>query len=583
MSLEERLWSYNADHLKQLVRVCGGSGPEGTRKEFLVRYIVERLTRPDSLEKLWQRLDHLSQKAVAHAYHNGGELNEEAFVAQYGARPRRRGHSHRYYSHKRELLPLDLFIYYDELPRELMPLLERLVPPPDKFRLEGLAEAPEKVDIDGERLPLLRAGTERAGLQDLAAYLWLSQQGELQHSVPSRRLTPKSVRTLLDNLLEGDFLPHEGRAKLKDTIRPFGLDVFVRESGLVRSYYGRELSVEGEAVPLYQDAQALLDAFETWTHEGSFDELGRITAIKGQNARRTQLTAAASRREAIVEALSWCPTGGWIPVADFYRALKIWHFDFDLDESNYSGLYIGDSRYGRLDDTRGWAVAKELYVNAVLWEYLGTIGALDLLYLAPEDAHLDHDYYGTFEEYYSLYDGLLYFRINPLGAYLLGQAAEYVPSYPVDAPLFGIDSALVLTLEDPDALTPNLRNQLGQYAVEQDREHYRLDTQQVLSALESGTELQRIAGFFARWNQGPLPTQVTDWLEEIEDHTHAFERAGTALLVRTRSQELLRLVTEDPVLGKFTRVHEKRTLVIPASREKAFSGRLKELGYLLSQ
>ncbi len=145
MRLEERLWDYTVNHLEHLVRVLGGPGPEGTRKEFLVRYLLERLTTPASLAELWERLDPLSRKAVAAAFHNGGEFDEEAFVAQYGAQPRRRSHSYWYYSYNRELLPLDLFIYYNELPRELMPLLEDLVPPPDRFRLEGLVEAVGKL------------------------------------------------------------------------------------------------------------------------------------------------------------------------------------------------------------------------------------------------------------------------------------------------------------------------------------------------------------------------------------------------------------------------------------------------------
>jgi hypothetical protein len=143
------------------------------------------------------------------------------------------------------------------------------------------------------------------------------------------------------------------------------------------------------------------------------------------------------------------------------------------------------------------------------------------------------------------------------------------------------DPTLVLTLKDPDALTPNLRNQLEQCAVEQDRQHYRLDKQQVLDALESRTDLQHVTGFLDRWNEGSLPPRVIGWLQEIEADTHAFQKSGTALLVKVRSQELLRLVAEDPVLGKFAKTLDKRTVVIPASREKAFRKRLKELGYLL--
>ena len=213
-------------------------------------------------------------------------------------------------------------------------------------------------------------------------------------------------------------------------------------------------------------------------------------------------------------------------------------------------------------------MAKALYVNVVLWEYLGSIGALDLLYFRPE-------------ERYSPYDGLAFFRINPLGAFLLGQSARYTPSYTVHASLFDINPSLLLTVEDPEALTTNQRNRIQRYALAQDHGRYRLDRRRILDALESGTRLEQVTALLDHWNKGPLPTRVTEWLEEIRTRTHAFEPAGTSLLIEARSEQLLRMVIEDPVLGKLARIHAKRTLSIPSSKETAFRKRLKELGYLL--
>lgn len=61
----------------------------------------------------------------------------------------------------------------------------------------------------------------------------------------------------------------------------------------------------------------------------------------------------------------------------------------------------------------------------VLWEYVGTLGLIDLTYTYPEDSarHVDR-LYGFDEEYLSRYDGLLGIRLTPLGAYVLGLANE---------------------------------------------------------------------------------------------------------------------------------------------------------------
>ena len=88
MKLRPALYSFIVEDLKQLVRLCGGPGPDSTRKEQLVEYIAGRLTHPIALAEIWRRLDPLSQKAVATAYHAGGEFSPEAFVAQYGELPR---------------------------------------------------------------------------------------------------------------------------------------------------------------------------------------------------------------------------------------------------------------------------------------------------------------------------------------------------------------------------------------------------------------------------------------------------------------------------------------------------------------
>lgn len=585
MELSEILYNYTNDHLKRLASLCDCRGY--TRKDDLVRCIHQTVMVPESLRQLWPRLDDLSQKAVAAAYHNDGEFNQTAFIAQYGALPERPQSTWSWQSHP---ILLDLFIYNGQLPSDLMPLLAEVVPPPDKFQLAGLSEQPTTLDLDGDLIDLICAETEQVGLHDLMAYLRLVDQGQVKISATSARATKGSIKKILNDTLAGDFfpLPPSSEYRATETIRPFGLDVFAQEAGLVTKARGRnelQLTKAGRTFFQTQNPEALLEAFETWTQTGSFDELSRISALKGLRARGTRLTKPASRREAVIEALSWCPVGVWIDIQDFYRALKIWQFDFEVETTAYSNLYVSHQEYGMLYGDAYWSIVKGLYVNVLLWEYLGAIGALDLLYTDPQDAYLDvgADFFYYDELYFSLYDGLKFFRINNLGAYLLGQAREYLPSKPVPQALFFISPDLRVTLIQPDELTPNDRNHLEQLAVPIEAGHYRLDTQQFLTALEEGADFDHLAGFLRQRHRGPLPGEVSAWLEKVQQNSQAFKKGEPALFIKAQSAELVDMVLADPVLQKFCHLIGQHTFVIPARREKAFRARLKELEYILQQ
>ncbi|GAB4411846.1 MAG: hypothetical protein Fur0044_06060 [Anaerolineae bacterium] len=589
MELSEILYQQTNDTLKRLAGLCGCS--KQTRKDDLVRCIHKVVMTPDSLRRLWDKLDDLSKKAVASAYHNGGEFNATAFVAQYGSLPER---PQSRWSWQAQPILLDLFLYtptpyhafnvYNPiLPSDLLPLLENLVPPPDKFQVSGVSQAPKTTPGRFHRLAeLICAETEQAGLHDLVAYLRLVNEGKISTDNTSGRATLAGIKQIVANLLQGDFLPLFDKYRANQTIRPFGLDVFARESGLVKMgrIRGLQLSPLGQKFYQTQDVESLLEAFESWTREGSFDELSRISALKGQKSRSTLFTPPASRREPIIEALSWCPVGVWIDLEDFFRAIKIWRFDFAVEKTGYSSLYVGHKEYGALYSDTYWPVVKGSYIKVILMEYLGSIGALDLLYTRPEEAKsaVSSPYS---DEIFSPYDGLKYFRINPLGAYLLGQAGEYIPSRPLAASLFTVSADLVVTVTHPANLTPNNRRDLELLAVPLGNGSYRLDTQRLLTSLEEGQELTHLADFLSQRNTGPLPPPVLAWLERINQNSQAFNRGEPALFIKANSAELLELALSDPVLGKICRAIDKKTLVIPANKEKAVRARLKELEYIL--
>jgi hypothetical protein len=532
MKLRDILMEMNSDELLDLVRLLGGNSAT-KRKADRISYITRTMLDAGSVRSIWQELDPVSRRAISVAYHRGGEFEPRAFMAQYGDLPER-PESNRWY-HVTPIL-FDLFVVGDVIPEDVMPLLEELVLPQERFRLEGRPDVPASIDMEGDVRTLTVVETETTGRTDLLTFLHLVDREQLRLGAKTRRLTDASLRTVLANLATGDYREPPEKATATTTIRPTGLDVFTQESGLMAR--DGQLSKSGREYLRTQDPEILLDAFETWTSKGSFDELSRISLLKGLNAKDTELTPPAGRRDKVIEALSWCPAGRWIDMISFYRALLIWDLDFEVEDSPYSNLTIGSGYYAtELEGETYWLVTHGLYANIVIWEYLATIGAVDVAFLAEDYGHLIDEYYMMHEEPLSLYDGLIYIRINPWGEYLLGLADEYVPSMPVDTDLFTIDENLRLSFFDPPA--PNVRLQLEPIAEPVDVLHYQLDQVKLLSAVEDGQDFDQIVDF------------------------------------------LMQTVQDDDELAKLSRPLDNNTLLVTSGNLARFRTRLKTIGYVL--
>jgi hypothetical protein len=578
MRLAELLDQWRSDDLKEYVRLLGGQSAI-TRKAERIEFITQTLLDNASLHTVWQQLDGISRRAISVAYHSEGEFSQAAFVAQYGTLPPRPKNKDRWssYYYKTPIL-FDLFVIGDQIPDDLMPLLADLVLPPERFQLEGAEEAPVELEFGGYTEDVIAVETELIGRTDLLTYLQLMEQDELRFGNKNQRLTAASLRKVLAHLVAGDFRETPEKVTARTTIRPTGLDVFTQESGLATRT--GKLTKVGRTYLQTQDPEILLEAFEKWANSGKFDELQRITQLGGLNSRGTRLTSPATRREQVIEALSWCPVDQWIAIDDFYRAILIWDFDFDVEETRYTNLYVGSRYYGDLESGGDyWRIAKGSYINAVIWEYLGTIGAVDIAFLADEYVSLLDTGYLAVDGPFSLYDGLTHFRINPWGAYLLGQADEYVPYQPIQKELFTIDADRKMYVTA--SLSPNERLQLELIADPVDEHSYRLDQTKLLSAVEGGQDLDNLISFLRNGHQGEMPAAILDWLSQLRRNRGAFKRGDTATLIQLKQSYAREIVQQDEVLDKICQPLDESTILVRSSHLTRFSKRLKALGYLL--
>lgn len=576
MQLRTLLDQWNSDTLKKYVDLLGGRSTL-TRKADRLEYIYTKLFQPGSLPQVWRQLDPIAQRAVSVAYHNDGLFDASAFVAQYGelpARPKKDGWS----SYRGEPILFDLFVIDRQIPEDLRPLLTNLVLPIERFQLTGIERLPSThahLERDWE---IIRADTELIGRTDLLTYLQMVDQGVLKWSNTKNDLTAASIRKVMNNLLSGDFHPEPDTVTGRTVIRPFGLEVFTQDSGLVTRT--GKLTGAGRQYLQTQDADLFLEAFEKWSTQGKFDELTRITGLNGLNAKGTRLTSPASRREKVIEALSWCPTHTWISIFDFYRAVMIWHFDFEVETTQWSNLYAGSYKEsGYMSAADYWRIVKGLSINAIIMEYLATIGVVDIAYVSDDVSLVDTERH-YINEAFSLHDGLLYFRINNWGAFLLGQADSYVPTAPPTKALFTIDEARQVRLLD--SLLPNERLLLELISEPVDEMAYRLDVVKLLTAVEQGQNLDYLTDFLSSNVQGQLPASVAQWLAQLGQNVGVAKVGETAVFIQIKDPTLRDLLQQDSQLAKLCEPHNSKTVLVLSKRLTRFRSRLKELGYLLA-
>jgi hypothetical protein len=611
-NLDVSLFRLNVDDLKWYTGVLPGNTPP--RKGDLVATLTHALTDPAALRKLWSQLTAVQQQIVAEVVHNlGGLYNADLIEAKYPGsqtpkNPRTFGYGFYVIGGKKESArPFDLFFYYSYelgryIPSDLIELLRSFVPPAPPAKLESREQPPEipKLKQYGGQLPdRLLSESEQAIFHDLGATLYLVQQGKAGISPATRLPTLSALRQLRQNLLLGDYFPEWEYERAEDAIRPLALIVLVQAAKWAQPNPAGnklELTKAGQAllgVPL--GAQHIREVWERWLKSDLLDELSRIRNIKGQQAKSTRLTKPADRRAKLAAVLHAFPLDRWVEMDELLRYMRAEGQLPAIERNTTPSLSVG--AYSYYDDeglgysgAKYWDVITGSYLRAVVWEYVATLGLVEIAYTWPEDTpHQFGKLYHLGAEYLSRYDGLLAMRLTNLGAYVLGQASEYVaPSLAAaaSAPVIKILPNLDIVITDPSHMLPNERAFLERITTPQSQDVYRLNREQLLEATNSGLDFEQIKQFLAARSGQSLaefPQIVRVFLEDLEKRLGALREIGTLLAIEGHDQFLLTELSNNPSLRSMVQlgaVGERPVLLVPEEHEAAVRKQLKKLGYI---
>ena len=608
-TLLEALNHQTVDQLKALAQLLP-AGRIPTRKAELVSYVMERM-QGKSLKLLWQQCDRLQQATIAEVVHSPDDYyQQERFISKYGAEaPWTSGDRSSYYPYSNPSI-LGLFFYSGTLPQDLKAQLKAFVPPPEPTRIESLETLSptltrtlveynyrdRKQHSKEVEFPLGIRETEAVAGRDLQTVLRLVDLGKV--SISDKTFFPPSatLTAISEVLEEGDYYS-DWAAKRSPAgwdysydigaIQPFAW-VMLLQAGKLVELNGKRLVLTktGQKAINNPPEKTLQTLWKQWLKTTSLDELRRIDSIKGQTGKaKRSLTAVAGRRSVIVNALKDCPIQQWVALPDFLRYMIAAGYDFEVSRNTetlsiegYGSLYYGS-----------WLFLEARYILCFLFEYVSTLGLIDVAYLHPDEGFLILPSNGNYSDAtLSRYDGLAYFRLNALGAYCLGLSDRYQPAVPMQKQVLRIlpnlEVVAVSELSRADRLM------LNSFLASVSDVVWKLDQAKLLDAIAQGRTVTELQDWLIANSGEALPQTVTQFLADLQTRTTSLQDLGSARLIRCADAALAAQIASDSRTKAFCFIADQPRaaaagqacyLVVPAETETKFRNGLKKLGYSL--
>ncbi len=594
-TLEELLNVRVVLELNKLARLLTGAKLP-TRKAEIIAVIVREMT--EYTRDYWDLLDDLQQKAVAEALY-APWFDEEGFYAKYGAKPDW-GKTPSWSQYRHDPSLLNLFILSDRsygysgsqkvVPDDLQVILKEFVPQPAPAKLRVETERPEQVEIPQydfltdknkiKQIQLYHADTEQTAQQDLISVLQLIDVGKVRLTEKTRRPTAASLRALGEVLWGGDFYPDREKRnewdELPGPIKAHAWPVLIHAAKLARLQGGKlQLTPAGRKALTAPPHETIKALWQAWLKNAKTDELQRITTIRGQTGEgKSGLIPPPERRNVIVKALKKCLIEKWFGCDAFCNYMRAAGYLLIVSDEPWE-LYILD-HYGHLDE--GWGLLASQYTQVLLFEYAATLGLIDVAYIDPVDAPLEVDSAPDLA-FLSRYDGLMYLRINALGAFCLGRKRSYTPSE------VEIEHVLkVLPNFDVVAFKPlPLGDQivLEQFAEKTADSVWCIRPERMLKGLESGQSLDHMRSFLKHKSGEELPHPVAVLFDDMADKVSRLSAKGTAHLIEVTDVETAQFLAHDRGVSKHCYLAGDRQLVVPEKSLTAFRNALRKVGYIL--
>lgn len=453
------------------------------------------------------------------------------------------------------------------LPTEILTVLRKICDAPPDYQLKGVASLPQTDFIYEVKDGIFR---------EICSALAFIEQGFVEYTKHGKP-TKKSLRDMINGCRLREFYPDSD--KDLGTLQAELLILFLETKNLPNIHDD----------PLIQ-VRKLFDLFRQETKINLASIM--LSHLKGLgNIYLGENMLDLVSRENICHVLKSFPPHQWVSVDNAWRGCigmglsivpikeydsgRYLYQDLVTRGRTYQDWYQNDRLYADRNNYRQLVV--EPYFKGSLF-LLGTLGVIDLAYDRPYHAKLHR----LGKEYISVYDGLKYVRVSPLGAYLLGNTKNYEYQAVGDSAKILLDEdRLLITIYGENPLKSMLVNKLADQISDN---RFLVSNASFLKECRTKTDIEAKIQMFRDHIESKPPHHWEDFFDRLLANIDPFKRCGDMIVFQLKKQDagMIAMVVRDPILKKMVFKAEDYHLMIKKSNALKFRQRLEELGFLIT-
>ena len=306
-----------------------------------------------------------------------------------------------------------------------------------------------------------------------------------------------------------------------------------------------------------------------------------LSLLKGWGFVNPEYELKNGKEEILLELLKDFPEKDWVSTANFLELLEYRFLDTNpiTERAAENRLYFENAQpngfllKSAIDKNKYPIFIKDPFIKGTIFLF-ASFGLMEIAF-----AKVNTEKIGV--TYYSQYDGLMYFKLTPLGAYIFGVTDVYVaPEVTIKNIITLSHDSLMIVAEGNMAIIDVM---LANYCEKMSSTRYKVTPQSFLKDCKNKKEVENKITLFKKTVNTTIPTFWSHFFKQLVVNSSIIKINKTVQTYSLPADEkdLHKLVAQDNVLKQFVLKGEGFNLLVPNDSLPKFKSRMKELGFVI--